>query len=58
MPGVSRGKIWILEKIVDFEEKYYIFLVYLPPGYSRVLSTNFSPFGPAVLPALANILTY
>ena len=30
----------------------------LPPGYSRVLSTNFCPFGPAVLPALSNILTY
>ena len=55
VPGVARG----FKRINKFEfwKKCWIFfsLCYSPGrGHSWVPSTNFSPFGPAVRPAIAN----
>ena len=53
VPGVARGK-----KIRIFKRKNVEFvLAYVTPGEPKGFFKHFSPFGPAVWPAIANIQT-
>ena len=40
------------------EEIYFLFFSLTPPGHPWVSTKNFSPIGPAVLPAIDNIVHF